>query len=198
MTPLLFMGQEWATTAPFQFFTDFRPELGQKVVEGRRQEFKAFPEFATEDGAKKVPDPQADATFEGSKLRWDEIDRPEHARVLALHRALLRLRATYPQLQASDARHCRAQALDDDTVIVHRDGGARSIAVVARLRGAGRVNAGVQCGAREVLLDTEDPEFAEDPTPPRIDADTGAIEFARPGAVLILCGGGGTTAAERR
>ena len=186
MTPLLFMGQEWATTAPFQFFTDFCPELGQQVVEGRRREFKAFPEFSTEEGAKRVPDPQADATFEASKLRWQEIDRPEHARVLALHRALLQLRAAHPQLQASDACCCDAEAVDNDTVVVHReDGGGSAIVVVARLRGSGRVSAGVLRDAGELLLDTEDARFAEDPTPPRIDRADGTIEFSRPGAVVF-------------
>ena len=188
MTPLLFMGQEWATSAPFQFFTDFEPELGKKVVEGRRNEFKAFPQFATEEGARKVPDPQADATFEASKLRWDELHQPEHARVLALHRALLALRNTHRQLQASDASTCHADALDNDTVVFFRDcsrAGPR-ITVVVRLRGAGRVTVDRVKDAGTILLNTEDEAFAVDPAPIRIDPSAGTIEFARPGAVLFL------------
>ena len=169
------------------------------MIDGRRQEFKAFPEFATEEGSKQVPDPQADSTFEASKLRWDEIASPQHARVLALHRALLHLRATNPQLQASDACRCHAEALDDDTVMFQRDtGGGRPIAVIARLRGSGRVSTDALRGATEGLLDTEDAAFAEDPKPPRIDASAGTIEFQRPGAIVFFCGCDQPAAAERR
>jgi maltooligosyltrehalose trehalohydrolase len=185
MTPLLFMGQEWATSAPFQFFTDFGPELGRQVVEGRRREFKDFPEFATEEGAARVPDPQAASTFAASKLRWEERERGEHARVLALHRALLRLRRTHPQLENSDACCCEATAAGEDAVVFHRTNGALPrVTVVARLRGAGRVRV-PSASAGAVLLDTEDAAFAGDPRPIRIDHETGAIDFARPGALLL-------------
>ena len=41
-TPLLFMGQEWAASTPFHFFTDHHEELGRLVTEGRRQEMARF------------------------------------------------------------------------------------------------------------------------------------------------------------
>ncbi|HEX5444810.1 MAG TPA: malto-oligosyltrehalose trehalohydrolase [Pirellulales bacterium] len=86
--PMLFQGEEWGATAPFQFFTDFEePELAKAVREGRPKEFAAFgwsPE--------QIPDPQDPATFERSKLNWSEIDRPPHAELLDWHRRLLRLR----------------------------------------------------------------------------------------------------------
>ncbi len=64
-SPLLFMGQEFDESAPFQFFTDFGdPQLQKAVSEGRRKEFK---DFRWQD----VPDPQDPATFERSKLHWD-------------------------------------------------------------------------------------------------------------------------------
>ena len=41
-TPMIFMGEEWAATTPFQFFTDFEePELAKAVTEGRRREFES-------------------------------------------------------------------------------------------------------------------------------------------------------------
>ena len=67
-TPLLFMGQEWAASTPFLLFTDHNAELGRLVTDGRRAEFAGFTAFSGE----LVPDPQARATFERSKLRWDE------------------------------------------------------------------------------------------------------------------------------
>ena len=64
--PLLFMGEEYGETAPFQFFTDHDdPAIATATREGRRKEFAKFAAFAGED----VPDPQALATFERSKLR---------------------------------------------------------------------------------------------------------------------------------
>jgi maltooligosyltrehalose trehalohydrolase len=186
MTPLLFMGQEWAASSPFLFFTDFAPELGRQVVEGRRREFDAFPEFSARGAADRIPDPQADDTFEASRLRWDEIGRPEHARVLALHRALLRLRRERAALMGADACECAADALDDDTVVFGRgDDGEEPLLVVARLRGRGSVRVPRLAGAAwHPLLTTEDAAFAEDSRPPRVDAG-GTIDFARPGAIVF-------------
>jgi maltooligosyltrehalose trehalohydrolase len=86
-TPLLFMGQEWAASTPFAYFTDHGEPLGAAVREGRRREFQDFPGFAGE-----VPDPQAEETFEASRLRHEERHRSPHDAVEALYRALLRLR----------------------------------------------------------------------------------------------------------
>jgi len=185
MTPLLFMGQEWMATTPFQFFTDFEPELGQNVIAGRRAEFKSFPEFASPDAAARLPNPQADETFERSRLRWDEPSTPLHAASLALHRRLLGLRAAHPALQASDAPTAQARALDDDTVMVARTNadGTAAFVVYARLRGAGTVIADI--GRADAVLTTEDREFAADPAPPTIDLDHGLLTFHRPGAVVF-------------
>ena len=60
------------------------------------------------------------------------------------------------------------------------------------------MSAGVLRDAGEVLLDTEDARFADDPEPPRIDKAEATIEFSRPGAVLIFCGWGGTTSGDSR
>ena len=88
--PLLFMGEEFAASAPFLFFCDFADELADAVREGRRAEFARFLQFASAGDA--LPDPGATATFERSKLDWTERDRPEHAAWLAHYRALLQLR----------------------------------------------------------------------------------------------------------
>ncbi|MGH2754430.1 MAG: malto-oligosyltrehalose trehalohydrolase [Actinomycetota bacterium] len=88
--PMLFQGEEWGATTPFQYFTDHAdPGLGRAVSEGRRSEFKAFGWDPAE-----VPDPQDPATFHRSKLDWDELARDPHADVLDWYRRLLQLRAT--------------------------------------------------------------------------------------------------------
>ena len=69
-TPMLFMGEEWAASTPFQFFTSHpEPELGRATAEGRIAEFERM----GWDPA-VVPDPQDPATFERSKLDWSELD----------------------------------------------------------------------------------------------------------------------------
>src|SRR5205807_6688313 len=80
-TPLLFMGQEFAASSPFQYFTDHEPGLGRLVTEGRRKEFAAFEAFAS--GRARVPDPQDAATFERSKV--DAADRERNAGVYRLY-----------------------------------------------------------------------------------------------------------------
>ncbi|MCH5641541.1 malto-oligosyltrehalose trehalohydrolase [Gordonia sp. ABSL49_1] len=95
-TPMLFMGEEWAASTPFAFFTSHpEPELGEAVRTGRRGEF-AEHGWDTED----VPDPQDPATFEASKLHWSELDDPAHSRVLDFYRALIALRKSQPELGA--------------------------------------------------------------------------------------------------
>ena len=89
--PLLFMGQEWAASTPFIFFTDHGGEIGKNVSAGRRREFQETGLNA--GGACEVPDPQLEATFLASKLRWDELQAPPHATTFALYRALLAERA---------------------------------------------------------------------------------------------------------
>ena len=67
-TPLLFMGQEWAASSPFLYFTDHHPELGALVTEGRRREFRHFTAYTDPNIRTRIPDPQATATFWTSKL----------------------------------------------------------------------------------------------------------------------------------
>ena len=87
-TAMLFMGEEWASSSPFQFFSSHpEPELARATAEGRKKEF-------AEHGwdADEIPDPQDLATFERSKLNWDEVGDGEHARLLSFYRSLIALR----------------------------------------------------------------------------------------------------------
>ena len=93
-TPMLFMGEEWGATTPWQFFTSHpEPELGTATATGRISEFARM----GWDPA-LVPDPQDPATFERSKLNWNERAEPEHARLLEFYRALAALRRTHPDI----------------------------------------------------------------------------------------------------
>jgi maltooligosyltrehalose trehalohydrolase len=116
-TPMIFMGEEWAASTPWQFFASFPdPKLADAVRTGRRREF-------AEHGwdAKDVPDPVDPATFERSKLRWAETDTAGHAEMLALYRALIALRRSRPEL--TDPRLDRFSVdVDEDrrVLVLHR------------------------------------------------------------------------------
>ena len=92
--PLVFQGEEWGASTPFQYFSDHRdPELARAVSEGRRREFAAFG-WAPDD----VPDPQEPGTFQRSKLDWAEVGKEPHASLLEWYRALIALRRAYREL----------------------------------------------------------------------------------------------------
>lgn len=90
--PMLFMGEEFAASTPFQFFCDFGPELAEAVSRGRRAEFGRFAAFASEEAQASIPDPNSEATFLGSKLNWDERSAAPHHRWLAHVQQLLAVR----------------------------------------------------------------------------------------------------------
>ena len=186
MTPLLFMGQEWATSSPFLYFTDLEPGLGAAVTAGRRYEFRAFPEFSDPLARERIPDPQAVGTFESSKVRWEEIAHQPHASTLALYKRILALRREHPALQASDRFEGEAWAAPPDAVVVRRRDGGESFVTVVRLRGSGAVSLNVEGASNprfKMVLTTEEPEFASDPHPPELTPTS--VYFHRPGAVVL-------------
>ncbi|MDQ6655777.1 MAG: malto-oligosyltrehalose trehalohydrolase, partial [Verrucomicrobiota bacterium] len=115
-TPLLFMGQEWAASTPFQFFTDHNAELGPLVTEGRRKEFQHFPAFRDPAVRNAIPDPQAVSTFTHSKLHWEELHDPHHAGVLLLYREFLELRQTHPAFRERSRDTLQVAQLNDGIV----------------------------------------------------------------------------------
>jgi maltooligosyltrehalose trehalohydrolase len=122
MTPLLFMGQEWAASSPFQFFTDHDPALGKLIVEGRRREFARFRAFADPAARARIPDPQAADTFHHSRLRWGERTEGDHGRTVSLYRALLRLRRTDPVLRHA-SRDALTASAEGELLLVRRSHG---------------------------------------------------------------------------
>lgn len=131
-TPLLFMGQEWGATTPFQFFTDHDDELGRLISTGRREEFKHFHAFAHAAARDRIPDPQAEATFIRSKLKWDQRNDGPHARVLALYKLLLRLRRSDPVLGEPSREGFTSEARDE-LLVVRRHGKDQERILLANL-----------------------------------------------------------------
>jgi maltooligosyltrehalose trehalohydrolase len=95
-TPLLFMGEEWGASSPFQYFTDHQDQqLGQAVSRGRRAEFSRHGWTEAD-----VPDPQDEKTFVRSQLNWSELGSSPHAGLLDWYRELIALRRDWPELTA--------------------------------------------------------------------------------------------------
>lgn len=93
-TPMVFMGEEWAASTPWQFFASFPdPELAEAVRAGRRREFARHGW-----GEAEVPDPVDPATVERSRLDWSELAEEGHREMLDLYRSLIALRRTHPAL----------------------------------------------------------------------------------------------------
>ncbi|MBX3442975.1 MAG: malto-oligosyltrehalose trehalohydrolase [Planctomyces sp.] len=87
--PMLFQGEEWGASSPFEYFVDFasEPELGEAVRSGRMREFASFG-WSPEE----ISNPTDRATFERSKLKWREIREPAHAEMHDWYRQLIALR----------------------------------------------------------------------------------------------------------
>ena len=96
--PLLFMGEEYGEKNPFLYFVDHQgPELIQAVREGRKREFAAFVREGEE-----VPDPQAESSFQNSKLNWKLLKNKQHAALLRYYQKLIGFRKTISALSHAD------------------------------------------------------------------------------------------------
>lgn len=108
--PLLFQGEEWAASTPFQYFADHGDkELRRLVSEGRKREFAAFgydPE--------SIPDPENHETIKRSKLNWGEVHEREHQEMLDWYRELIRLRRSLFSSNDSNPAHTRISYSEDE------------------------------------------------------------------------------------
>lgn len=194
-TPLLFMGQEWAAGSPFRYFTDHPRELGKRVTEGRRNEFRGFKEFSGPKARNLIPDPQALATFLDSRLDWEEPMREPHAGILRLYRTLLEMRRTEPALQARKNSTFDAAAAGRNTLGLSRgDPASGRLLMVACLKGPARIILGTVPSTRplpggnwKVSWHTEEDRFATAPAPPICtgNGETMVLEFRGPCAVIL-------------
>ncbi|WP_396930199.1 malto-oligosyltrehalose trehalohydrolase [Mycolicibacterium sp.] len=117
-TAMLFMGEEWAASSPFQFFSSHtEPELAKATAEGRKAEF-ADHGWDADD----IPDPQDPQTFLRSKLKWDEVDEGRHAELLAFYRGLIALRRDEPDMADPWLAHLVVDYDEDERWIVLRRG----------------------------------------------------------------------------
>ena len=121
--PLLFMGEEFGSKTPFLFFCDFEKGLAEAVAAGRRNEFARFARFNDPTSRAGIPDPNAAATFESSRLDWNDLAQPPHHEWLDFHRRLLKLRCQHIVCHLADACaiQARYEVLDDRGLRAHWD-----------------------------------------------------------------------------
>jgi maltooligosyltrehalose trehalohydrolase len=93
-TPMLFQGQEIASSAPFRYFADHHDQLAENVQKGRSEFLAQFPSLASAEAQAALPLPHQAAVFEACKIDWRE--RETHAHAYRLHRDLVRLRSDEP------------------------------------------------------------------------------------------------------
>jgi maltooligosyltrehalose trehalohydrolase len=115
-TTMLFMGEEWGASTPFQFFSSHpEPELARATAEGRKKEF-ADHGWDADD----IPDPQDPQTFQRSKLDWSELDTGDHARLLRIYHDLIALRRSETDLADPWLEHLIVDYDEDARWIVMR------------------------------------------------------------------------------
>ncbi len=121
--PLLFMGEEFAASAPFLFFCDFRGELGHAVSRGR---LAGFARSGAPAPRERLPDPNDAATFARCRLDWTERERGTHAQWLALYTRLLQVRGKRLVPHLADARSGEFHLLAPGRLLVHWPIGSRA------------------------------------------------------------------------
>jgi maltooligosyltrehalose trehalohydrolase len=185
-TPLLFMGQEFAASTPFLFFTDHNPELGKLVTEGRRNEFGAFSHFRDPELRARIPDPQDEATFLRSKLNWSERD--SHAGTLRLYRALLALRRDDPVLARSGRSETQTAVCGEKAIAVLRRWGDEARLLICNLGdGEARIEpsqpllAQMDISNLRLVLWTNDAPFGQDAAP---STPPEALALSGPGSAI--------------
>src|SRR6266403_23918 len=154
--PLLFMGEEYGETSPFQFFTSFLDrDLAQAVKKGRTEEFSRF----AWQGA--VPDPGEPATFVRSRLNHPLAGAPRHRELYQYYRRWLALRRTHPALGARGKERAQA-AIDAKGTMLTLSRDAKSgpgLRLIANLTNEARPAPTVPADWR-LLLNSDDPRFA--------------------------------------
>ena len=130
MTPMLFMGEEWGSKAPFPFFCDFKDDLADAVRKGRRSEYAwAYAKYGNE-----IPDPLAKSTFQSAVLDWESRNEAPGKKRLALVQGLLatRRREIVPRL--AGASFGDAHAADNGLLTAHwRMGDGATLQLAANL-----------------------------------------------------------------
>jgi maltooligosyltrehalose trehalohydrolase len=183
--PLLFMGDEYGETAPFQYFVSHSdPNLVEAVRKGRREEFAAF------DWGGEPPDPQSEETFRRSKLNHLMKHQGNHRTLLEYHAELLRLRRSVRALRSLSKEKMDVISLEEDRVLVVRrwSGPSEVFGVFNFNDREGRPIQNIPHGVWHKRLDSEDTRWMGEGSsvPNVIDSTKGGALVIRPQSLLLF------------
>jgi maltooligosyltrehalose trehalohydrolase len=138
----MFMGDEWGATEIFPFFCDFKGDLADAVLKGRKSEFAdAYSKYGDE-----IPDPVSQETREAAVLDWDARSRPPNAARLALTRALLAARKTFVATLIPAMVTPGEVRLESGLLTAHWAAGAKSLMLLANLSDDAKSNPATRWG----------------------------------------------------
>ena len=151
--PLLFMGEEYGETAPFQYFVDHGDDdLLKAVRRGRTEEFAAF------EWQGEVPDPTSESTFLHSRLNHSLREKGDHRKLLQFYRRALALRKSLPCFAEAERDDIEISAFQDsEAIVVHFRGEPSVLAIFGFARNRARVP--IALNEPEVLLNSADAEW---------------------------------------
>jgi maltooligosyltrehalose trehalohydrolase len=166
--PMLFMGEEYGETAPFQYFVDFADAgLVESVRAGRKREFAMA-------GGDDPPDPQSEATFRRSKLNHALREGGRHHTLLEFYRELLRIRRETPALRFPDKDRMRLMARPEHrTLVAHRwDGDDETLLAMNFSDRPTRARFSIDHGTWTRVLDSADPRWEGSGTPSTVTLES--------------------------
>lgn len=183
--PLLFMGEEYGETAPFQYFISHHDsQLVEAVRQGRREEFSAFAWLG------EPPDPQEEATFLRAKLRRQLQLQGHHRVLLEFYRELIRLRRTVPALASSSEEQREVHGYEQQRVLFVRRGSSENeVALVFNLGDAQiSINLPLPPGRWLKRLDSAEERWQGEGSlvPEQVDSSGEVTLALSPKAVILL------------
>lgn len=187
MLPMLYMGEEYGETAPFQYFVSHGdPDLVEAVRQGRRREFSAF----TWKGA--VPDPQSEETFNRSKLNWDLKSAGQHQALWQWYQTLIRLRKTLPALQSFERSTVQVDLFTESGLALQRGQGSDLLIALFNFSSEHSIPySGWPVGTWKKQLDSHDPKWLSSgsPMPPETTGDPVEVPAYGVGVYRLLAEG---------
>ncbi|MFL6212965.1 MAG: malto-oligosyltrehalose trehalohydrolase [Blastocatellia bacterium] len=200
-TPMLFMGQEFAASAPFLYFADHQPELAELVCNGRAEFIKQFRSYATPEAQAILDNPCTIETFEKCKL--DLTERERHAKVYQMHEDLLKLRRNDPCFSAQLPRGVDGAVFGDEAFVLRYFGQDEDRLLIVNFGSDLHLNPAPEpllappAGKRWITLwSSEDPRYGGSGMPP---LDTAKDNWRVPGhAAVALAPVPDTESTEKR
>lgn len=181
---MLWMGEEYAETNPFQYFVSHTdPDLAEAVRKGRKAEFAAF----YSEG--EAPDPTAEETFHNSKLQWDLLQQELHQTLFKYYQTLLRLRRELPALKHLDRETVQAEADENtNTLVLRRSHGEQQvIALMNFSKEVQEISIPLSAKSWELVLDSAAQEW-NGPKAAHSDLTNDGTITLQPESLLVLVG----------